>query len=88
MNNFFSGLKESFRTEIQRKEIYLWFGIGFVIILAVLFAAADYKFSWAILIEAVAMAVILVIMYISTRAYMTFLDNYYESGKKKLGKRK
>lgn len=88
MKNFFSGLKESFRTEIHKKELYLWFGIGFAVIFVVLLAAAEYKFSLAILLEAVAMAVILVIMYICTRAYMTFLDNYYEAGKKRLGKRK
>jgi len=87
MKEFLRNLKESFRTEINKKELLLWGVIGMVVITVVLFAASGNKFSWAVLLEAVAMTAVLLLMLVCVKGYGTFLDNYYEKGKKWLDKK-
>lgn len=87
MKEFLKNLRESFRTEINKKELLLWAAIGLVVITVVLFVAGGYKFSLALVIESVAMTAVLVLMLVCVKGYGTFLDNYYEKGKKRFNKK-
>ena len=87
MKEFLRNLRESFRTEINKKELLLWAVIGLVVITVVLFVADGYEFSLALVIESVVMTAVLVLMLVCVKGYGAFLDNYYEKGKKRFNKK-
>lgn len=75
----FHKMIQGLKSELNIKDLLIWFVLSFVGVLLVYIYIAKRDFNSSLLIETFGFSIVFILLMIGTKGYSYFVDDYYQS---------
>lgn len=75
----FHNIVKGLKNEVRWKDVIMWFIISYICVFVVYLYIIKRTLDCFLLIEILGIAIVFVLMMIGTKAYSTFVEDYYQS---------